>query len=66
MREIFEYEECATSIAIIKAWKDFIYCNSIDEVKQKQQIGTSSANLKVKRKNRLIGREILVRTEKYK
>ncbi|WP_041727154.1 hypothetical protein [Caldicellulosiruptor bescii] len=43
--------------------EDFIYCNSIDEVKQKQQIGTSSANLKVKRKNRLIEREILVRTE---
>lgn len=61
--EIFELEEYATNIAIIKNGR-ILYCDSIDDAKQKHRIVSSMANLKDAEVVGLLDGEVLVRTEK--
>lgn len=60
--EIFELEEYATNIAIIKGGK-ILYCDSVDDAKQKHRIVSSIANLKNAEIIGLLNGEVLIKTE---
>ena len=61
--EIFELEEYATNIAIIKNGR-ILYCDSIDDAKQKHRIVSSITNLEDAEVIGLLDGEVLVKTEK--